>query len=197
MWLEYASQYAACLDSFPCEKPGLRHMARAWYSAQIAPSCYVTAFNHPISWHSRTQLKHPHNVGLQTLLCLFLWPWRRDNSASATVSVDALQKGWYETNEPWLLILMKLQNSHRSRLDELQNPCAFLLYQAMENIQEFSAYVSALLMAHVDSIWCVCVCVCVASLLLGFAGPFLLRPGAATSIFGPRFSFAFAHIFPS
>ena len=31
MWLEYASQYAACLDSFPCEKPGLRQMARAWY----------------------------------------------------------------------------------------------------------------------------------------------------------------------
>lgn len=54
---------------------------------------------------------------------------------------------------------MKLQNSHRSRIDELQNPCAFLLHQAMENIQEFSAYVSALLMAHVDSIWCVCVCV--------------------------------------
>ena len=70
-----------------------------------------------------------------------------------------------------------IQNSHsyRFRLGELQNPGAFL-WSKWIKFEKKSVCPSALVMAHVDSIWCVDLTV-----------PSLLRPGAATRIFGPRF----------
>ena len=157
-----------------------------------AMSLLSTSFNHPISWHSRTQLKHPRNVALQTLLCLFLWPWRRDNSASATVSVDALQKGWYETNEPWLLILMNLQNSHRWASEPLCLPTV------SSNGKYPRVFCLCIRIANgTCRLHLVRVCVCGFVTTRIWPGLFCCDLVLQQASSAQGFSFAFAHIFPS
>lgn len=62
----------------------------------------------------------------------------------------------------------------------------------MDKIREISVCPSALLLAHVDSIWCVWRLHCYSDLTM----PSLLRPGAAKRIFGPRF-YLYLHIISS